>query len=227
MFTAHSPLKNKNLNPGIILTNDNFGVYNHTNANLVYAYRFRLGKGRLAFGLQAGVDVNSINWTQIRTTESGDPNFVPGAGQQITPQAGAGAYYHAKSFYVGLASPNLFNGQINPGMIANFTAGAILKVTEDFRIKPAVLVKRISGSPVEANLSSTFYYKDIAGVGVGYTYNNSAIAYVDIKLNDQLNFGYGYAYMLNELSAYSNGSHEVMLRYLFRYKINAVNARFF
>jgi len=227
MLTAHSPLKNKSVNLGFIVMNDCFGVYNHTNASLVYAYRVRLGKGKLALGLQAGFDSYSTNWNQIRTTDAGDPNFVPTASRQINPIAGTGVYYNTKNFYIGIAAPNLFNGQINPGTIINLTSGVVIKAGDDFRIKPALLIKRISGSPVEANLSSTFYYKDIIGLGVGYTYNSSAVAYIDIRLTEQLNFGYGYSYTLNELNAYSYGSHEIMLRYLFRYRINAVNARFF
>jgi hypothetical protein len=64
-------------------------------------------------------------------------------------------------------------------------------------------------------------------MGLGYTYKTSAMAFLDLKLNDQLRVSYGYDYSVNELSNYSSGSHELMLRYLFRYRIESVNTRYF
>lgn len=227
ILSIHSPLKNKKLNLGAVLINEQFGIYNHTKADLIYAYRIRFLKGKLSFGLQAGVDSYSTNWGKINTQEPGDPNFTPSATRTIKPQAGAGTYYNSKNFYFGLALPNLFDGSFNSYFMTTITSGCIIKASEDFRIKPAVLLKYINHSPVSANISTTFYYREHIGLGLGYTYNNSAMAYTDIRINEQLNLGYGYAYMLNTLSGYTHGSHEIMLRYLFRYKINAVSARYF
>lgn len=227
MLTAHSPLKNKKLNLGITLVNDKFGVYNHTKADIIYAYRVKIFNGKLSLGLQGGVDSYTTDWNRVNTSESGDPNFVASAMRKIIPEAGVGAYYHSKNFYIGVAVPDLFYNGLNKFFMTTLTTGFVYKVNSDFRIKPAVLIKYIKGSPLAPNVSTTFYYKDVVGLGLGYTYSNSAMIYADIKINGQLNFGYGYAYMLNALNAYTFGTHEIMLRYLFRYKINAVSARYF
>ena len=226
-LSAHSPLKNKKINVGGIIINDRFGVFNHTKASLIYAYRIKFLSGQLAFGLQAGIDSYTTDWNKINTSEAADPNFMVLGTRKIIPEAGAGTFYHTKNFYFGLSVPNLFTGSINPDMVSVLSAGCIIKLNENIRLKPAVLVKYINNSPIAPNISTTFYYKKVIGVGVGYTYNTSALAYLDIKLNDQLHFGYGYDYSLNAIQKFTSGSHEVMLRYLFRYKINAVNARYF
>ncbi len=226
-LSAHSPLKNKKINVGGIIINDRFGVFNHTKASLIYAYRIKFLSGQLAFGLQAGIDSYTTDWNKINTSEAADPNFMVSGTRKIIPEAGAGTFYHTKNFYFGFSVPNLFTGSINPDMVSVLSTGCIIKLNENIRLKPAMLVKYINNSPIAPNISTTFYYKKVIGVGVGYTYNTSALAYLDIKLNDQLQFGYGYDYSLNAIQKFTSGSHEVMLRYLFRYKINAINTRYF
>jgi len=226
-LTAHSPLKNKKINLGVILQNDRFGVFDHTKADLIYAYRFKFLKGKLSFGLQAGIDSYTMDWNQINTSDVADPNFQGSATRKIIPEAGAGTYYNSKNFYLGISVPNLFNGSLNNVMVSALNTGCILKLNDNVRLKPTVLVKYIKNSPISANVSTTVYYKDVIGLGLGYTYKTSALAYVDVTVNKQLHFGYGYDYSLNALQAYTVGSHEVMLRYLFQYKVKAFNPRYF
>lgn len=226
-FTFHMPLKNKKINVGAVLVNDQFGFYNHTKADLIYAYRIKFLKGSLSFGLQAGIDSYSANRDRINTQDPGDPNFAPGASRTIKPEAMAGTYYHTSDFYLGLTLGNLLTRGVSSYFLTSVTSGCILKANDHFRVKPAVLFKFINHSPISANISTTFYYKDIIGFGTGYTYKNSAHVYSDIKINQQLNFGYAYAYPLNGLNGYTRGSHEMMLRYLFSYKISVKSARYF
>ncbi len=227
-FGAHTPLKNKKVNVGAVLTNDKFGIFNHTKADLIYAYRLKFLNGNLSFGLQGGVDYQTSNWSKVNTTQSDDPNFSSVSNDQtITPEAGFGTYYYSKSFYLGLATPNFYYGNVSKFRTIIANTGYLLNVTDDIKIKPAVLIKYIYNSPLSANVSSTFYYKDAIGLGLAYTLNTSGIAFIDLKVNDQLRFGYGYDYSLNKLQTYTKGSHEIMLRYLFKYKIDPVSTRYF
>lgn len=226
-LSAHSPLKNKKINIGGTVINDRYAVFEHTKANLSYAYRLKFLNGNLSLGVQGGIDSYSTNWNKINTSDASDPNFVANGTRRTVPEVGAGAYYYNKKFYLGISAPNIYNGNINPDMVTFLNTGCVLKMSDNVFVKPAILVKNIITAPVSANISTTFYYKEIIGLGVGYTYNTSALAYTDIRLNDQLHFGYAFEYALNALQNYSSGSHEIMLRYLFRYKVNTVNSRYF
>ena len=42
-------------------------------------------------------------------------------------------------------------------------------------------------------------------------------------MNDQIRFAYTYDYDFAKLRTFSSGSHEVMLRYEFRYKVQAIS----
>lgn len=227
-FGVHTPLKNKKINLGMVVSNDKFGIFNHTAANLIYAYRFRFLGGNLSLGIQGGVDYTTSSWSKINTTQSDDPNFSSvNNDQKIIPDAGFGTYYYSKRFYLGLSAPNAFNGSISQFRTMIAHTGFLINASDIIKIKPAAIVKYMYNSPAYVNVSSTFYWKDAVGLGVGYTLNTSAMAFIDLKVNEQLRFGYAYDYALNKFKTYSKGSHEIMLRYLFKYKIDPVSTRYF
>ncbi len=226
-FAAHSPLKNKKVNLGLVIISDKFGITEHLKASLVYAYRFKFLKGHLSLGLSGGIDSYKDNWAKARTTQAEDPSFTQQVNKRIYPEFGFGMYYASKKLYLGLSSPSLYNNSFNLYKTFIFNAGGLIDVSENFKIKPAVIIKYILNSPLNVNLSSTFYYRDIAGLGVGCTINSSMLAYIDLKVNDQFRIGYAYEYATTRLNTYTSGSHEVMLRYLFHYKVNTLSTRYF
>jgi type IX secretion system PorP/SprF family membrane protein len=226
-FSGHMPLKNKKINLGALIMSDKFGVSEHNRLNAVYAYRIRLLKGEFSFGLAAGIDVYKANWDQVKTTQLRDPSFTVNADKKILPQAGCGIYYYRPRFYIGVSIPSMFENEFNKYQTSIFNTGFVADVSENFKIKSAVLLKYVLNSPVDINLSSTFYWKNILGLGLGYTINGICMAYMDLRVNDQLRVGYSYDYIFNELKNYSTGSHEIMLRYLFQYKIKVSSARYF
>ncbi len=226
-FAAHSPLKNKKLNLGLVIISDRFGITEHLKASIIYAYRIKFLKGHLSFGLSGGIDSYKENREKTQTTQQDDPSFQQTVNKKINPEFGFGMYYSSTKMYFSLSAPSLYNRSFDLYKTFIFTAGGLINVSDNFKIKPAVIVKYILNSPVNMNVSSTFYLKDILGVGVGYTINSSVLAYLDLKVNDQLRVGYAYEYATTSLNSYTSGSHEVMLRYLFHYKVNTLSTRYF
>lgn len=226
-LSAHMPFKRKKAAIGFLLTNDRFGVSEHTRGTLAYAYRLRLGKGKLSLGVQGGVDMIQSNWGQIKTTQEKDPSFGVVSQRQVLPQVGCGAFYYARSFYAGVSVPELLNTENQEFQTLAFTSGVVLNVGGSVKIKPVVLIRHIRNSPLDINGSATFYWKDVVGLGAGYSVNRTAFAYIDLKITDQFRFGYSYDYSFTALRNYNSGSHEIMLRYLFEYEIQAPSIRYF
>jgi type IX secretion system PorP/SprF family membrane protein len=226
-FGAHTPMRNKANNLGLLVTNDQFGIFTHQKFALAYAYRFRIKNSFLSLGLQGGADYLSSNWSKLNTIQENDPNFSVGQQRTVIPVAGFGAYFHSQKIYFGISVPELYYGGYSNYHSVLTNGGCIIKMSDNFLFKPAFLIKYMQGSPLAANLSGTFYWKEIIGLGAGYTYMTSAMAFLDLRINDQMRVSYGYDYSLNALSNYSSGSHELMLRYLLRYKVEAVNTRYF
>jgi type IX secretion system PorP/SprF family membrane protein len=226
-FTAHTPLKNKKVNLGLILISERFGITEHLKASLIYAYRIKLFKGHLSFGLLGGVNSYKMNWNNIHTTQSGDESFNSTMQKHIYPEAGFGVYFHSQKFFFGLSAPDMYSNTFSLNRTIAMSTGGLINVSENFKIKPALMIKYIMNSPVDANVSTTFYWKDVIGLGVGYSYNTSIIGLIDLKINDQFRIGYSYDYATTSLNKYSTGSHEVMLRYLFHYKVHSLSTRYF
>jgi type IX secretion system PorP/SprF family membrane protein len=226
-LTAHTALKNKKLNLGMVLEKERYGIYSHNKASLSYAYRFPLATGKLSLGAGLGVDVSSYNWNNMQLYHPDDPTFAVNAARSILPDATFGCFYFTKSFYSGFSLQNLIKFPEQGFSSFIFNSGYVISLGENFKFKPAFLMKYLKSSPVYLNGSGTFYFKDIVGLGAGYTINNSYMALIDFKVNEQLNFGYGFQQNLTQLNGYNNGTHELMVRYLFRYQIKAASARYF
>jgi type IX secretion system PorP/SprF family membrane protein len=94
-------------------------------------------------------------------------------------------------------------------------------------IKPSVLLKYLPASPLQYDVTGTFYVSKLLGVGFGYRSSDAIYALLDIKITDQFNLGYSYDFTTSKLKNYSGGSHELMLRYLFKYSVNSKSVRYF
>lgn len=227
---VHSPLKNKKVNLGLIVSNEKFGISANTEANLCYAYRIKWKKNALAFGLQAGVDFIKNDWGLVKTTDQNDPNFIARTETETTPKFGAGIYFTGKNGYVGLAFPTLYKIDTKSSFSSsafNLYSGIVIRLNNDIVIKPSALVKYLQNSPLQWDITSTFYLNKIIGVGFGYRSNDAVYAFLDLKINDQFNLGYAYDFTTSQLKNYSSGSHEIMLRYLFKYNVNSKSVRYF
>lgn len=225
-FGAHTPLKNDHLNVGLVLENDKFGISEHTRAGLIYAHRLKLSKGRLSFGLKGGVDIYNASRSRLNMRDPDDPNFTADYVNVADPDASAGLYYYSDNFYIGYAAAGLLDQWYNYRLMT-LNSGCVLDFSDEIKVKPSFILKYLYNSPLSVNLSNVLYYKNFLGLGLGYTYRSSLQVFADLRLNEQFYFGYGYEYALSRIRHYATGSHEVMLRYLFRYKINASNARYF
>lgn len=221
---AHSALKNRHLNAGILLENETVGLYNRTKAVGAYAYRLKIKKGFFSMGVQAGVNSYSYNWNSLRVTSENDPSFASAGQRENLITAGAGLYYNNKHMYAGLSAPGFLEKNLGTLIL---TGGGLLPVSEAVKIKPAFILKYVQSTAPVVNLSATCYFREFLGIGAGYAIRNSAFLYMDVSINQQLRFGYGFAYPLSRLNMYSPGTHEVMVRYLFKYSVKATSPRYF
>lgn len=227
-FSLHTPLKNKKINVGVTFTNDCYGITTQNKINAMYAYRLFFKKSSLSFGLQLGVDFIKNNWNLIQTSTPNDQVFMGQYSQKTLPQTGFGVYYKAQKFYVGLSSPDLFSFGDSKTLYksAMLTGGYLFDISENVKIKPFVLVKYIHNSPLELDLNAVVYFK-MVGIGYSYRTNDAMVFLVTVNVNKQFSFGYSYDLTTSKLATYVKGSHEIMLKYEFGYKINPQSPRYF
>ena len=217
-------VKQKKIGLGIQLYDDRLGVERTTGLNLSYAFRIQTSeKGTLSLGLQAGLLNYRANLTEVSTFQSNDPVFNQNVNG-LLPAAGAGIYYNSDKFYIGASVPALLKTKISKNNVADISSitgrelhlflasGFVAAINEDLVLKPSLLVKATSGSPVEFDLNTNLWIKNTIAVGGSYRTGDAYVGMVEWQMNRQLRFGYAYDKTFSNLGLYNSGTHELMLR---------------
>jgi type IX secretion system PorP/SprF family membrane protein len=226
--SVHTPLRKKQLNVGLGFMSEKYGVTQKNIFNAYFAYKISFKNSSLSFGVSGGMDITRNYWSDVQTTTAGDVVFNNNREKDISPVAGAGVYYLTKKYFVGLSSPMLLRAgnsskEFKPYIL---NGGFIINLSNDLKLKPSFLVKYISHSPVQADLNINAYYKSF-GLGFSYRSNDAVVFILNYSVNDQFSVGYSYDLTISRLSTFNNGSHEIMLKYEFGYKLNAPGPRYF
>jgi type IX secretion system PorP/SprF family membrane protein len=240
-ISAHMPTKSKTVAFGLQVLDERIGVTNNLSVFGNYAYRVRMGTGRLSLGFKAGVEVLKENLNMITLPQKDDPTFTEAKPTSYLPNFGFGAYYYNDKFFAGLSVPSLLSyresstgsgfSPYNNVQNYNFllTGGVIFKINDNVKVKPSTLLRFHANSPLQYDLNCNviLFKDDLLWVGTSYRSKEAFVGLFEFQVNTQLRVGYSYDYTLGPLSKYSSGSHEIVLRYELRYKINAVNPRYF
>jgi type IX secretion system PorP/SprF family membrane protein len=232
-LSLHTPLKNDKVALGI--TVDNF-----TNANtqynslmLSYAYRVWLGGARLSMGLRAGGYYYSNNFDKLDLRDAGDPAFYNEKG--ITPNFGAGFYLFNQNYYIGLSVPFFLSKPDSTGSVVHdfenynfiFTAGYVFDFSQNFKIKPAVIVDYgLTAIDYQAGFHFILF-NDVLWLGAAYKKGNEVSAMIETQINRQLKIGYAYDYSFTDLSKMGSNTHEIMLRYELKFRADVESPFYF
>jgi type IX secretion system PorP/SprF family membrane protein len=213
---------------GVQLYDDKLGVEKADGANLMLSTHIQVTeKGILSGGLSLGLMNYRIDLMNVqgRFTPS-DPAFYANFNKWL-PDVGLGIYYNTDKFYVGLSVPNVLKSRLSAFDVMNsgiqkvnsthlfFTTGYVFSVNDEVKIKPSTMIKAVSGAPIEADLNTNVWLKDIIGLGFSYRTGDAMVGMAEAQINENLRVGYAYDMTISTLKYYNNGSHEMMVRYEF------------
>jgi len=183
--------------------------------------------GTLSLGLQAGLLNYQARFTDVKTLESNDVSFSQNVNG-IMPAAAAGIYYNTEKFYVGFSTPALLKTKLTLDNTADvstatgkdlhlfLTSGYAFDLSEDLVLAPSVMIKAVSGAPVEFDFNGSLLIQNTLSLGLSYRTGDALVGMAQIKLGDTpLYLGYAYDKTLTNLGNYNRGTHEVMLRFEF------------
>ena len=239
LLSIHSPVGGTKLGLGFIIYNDRIGVSRETGLMTNYAYRMRLGKGKLAMGLGAGLKVMQADWSEVRTTTAGDVEFANDSRSTLSPNFSAGAYYSDQHWFAGLSLPFIlsqrYDAESGTWDVRNdtrqyqpmLTAGRLVDLNRDLKLKPSVLLRKAGGNPLQADLNLNLIWRSCFWIGASYRTMDAVCFSVEVLPTKQFRIGYAYDLGINALSTYHQGSHEVMLQYEFGYSVHAKDPRYF
>jgi len=228
-LSVHTPLRNDRIGLGLSFIEDDLGPQNFSYLYADFSYSIPTGRnGKLAFGLKGGFTQFSFD-TDFRLENSNlsDP-LIYGTEDRWSPNLGAGVYWSTDRIYAGLSAPRILNTDINnqndfqalERVSYYFTAGGVLDISQDFKFKPAVLIKATNGAPASYDLTANFLYREKIWLGGSYRINEQTAAIggiVDFQISRQLRLGYAYEKPISEIADYTTGTHEVLLIYEFKF----------
>jgi len=197
---------------GLTVFNDHTGgLYNKSGASLSYSHKVRLAKSELCFGIAAGA-------AKVGLDANDDPSALY---SDVIPEFTFGAFYKIGNLKLGISVPGLLNVNME---ISNSDDNRLYshlysmisykkKLSDTWDVYPSLLIKTTANhNQIDANIN--FKLRNKLWIGTSYRQDFGATIYVGIDFGRLFSI-YSYDISTNEVSPYSNGSHEFTLGYDF------------
>ena len=200
-----------------------------------YAYKVNIGKGNLSFGLGAGLIMTNTAWSDLVVLDPGDEYLLIDSKVYVVPDLQLRTYYTGRNTLLVFQFQNLLDTTLTltrTNMLSVtiwsdyyylFNTGYLFDTSSNFQFFPSALVVVSPGENIIFDINAYFRVMDRFWFGASYRNNRSISGMFQFQLNEQIKFAYSYDFDFAELQNFSSGSHEVMLRYEFRYKVDAIS----
>lgn len=238
-FNIHSPIGYKGLGLGLSIVNDKIGPTSETNFDVDFSYTvWTSAEGRLSFGLKASANLLDVRFSELNQYTT-DQTLQQDIDNRLSPNIGAGVYYHTNKFYAGLSVPRILEtahfqesslSTAKEQMNFYFITGYVWDLNPMLKFKPTLLTKVVQGAPLQVDLSANFMLNERFILGGAYRWDAAFSGMVGFNVNGNFLIGLAYDKETTELgnAAFNDGSFEVILRYDFiSSKNNLKSPRFF
>lgn len=236
-FSVNTPISYTNLGIGVSATTDRIGPTNSSSLSADISYSIRTSESfKLSFGLKATGNMFNLDTSKLNPGDATDPN-LQNYDNKISPNVGAGVYFHSDKLYFGFSVPSILQDQkYSDNDVAVYKeranyyliGGCVFDLSPTLKFKPAFLTKAVAGAPLQVDVSGNFLINDKLTLGLAYRWGASGSALAGFQITDGLFIGYSYDLESTKLQNYSYGSHEIFLRFdLFNRVNKMVSPRFF
>lgn len=226
LIGADAPIRFLRGGVGINIVQDKYGFFTDMAVKMGYAYHLNLGNGTLGIGLNAQFLNKTLDFNKFIKIDEGDPilSGQSSKGVVITDMS-AGVFLNKPKYYLSLSSTQLLESEKDLGgatgvgtytLRRHYYAGGGYTITSPafpaFTLTPSVFVKS-DGSTLQADFNGMVTYNKKVWGGVSYRLSDAVALMVGMNMKE-LEFGYAYDIPTSRVGA--TGSHEVMLRYIFK-----------
>jgi type IX secretion system PorP/SprF family membrane protein len=224
-LTAHSLFMKKHIGLGVTLVNDKIGAHKNFTALTNYAYHISTGRSSyLSLGIQAGINNRRSDYASL--AGSNDPKLQNPLISHTFLDFGAGLYFRSEKLDAGFSVPQLGRQRynMNDSVTLDFTNTSYLlfsryriSVNEHIDFEPGMLIKFRQDIPLSYDINLNMIYRKVLVAGLSYRKKESLDMLVKAQITQQLQFGYSYDHPIGVIAQLGNGSHELMIQYVFRY----------
>lgn len=214
----------KRLEAGLSVVSDEIGdVVKENNIYADIAYVIPISeRNKISFGVKAGATFFDADFNGFQYSDANpDPAFAENI-HKVFPNVGAGVYFFGDNYYVGLSAPNLLktkhlekgNGIQTIGVeeIHYFiTGGYVFDISENFRLKPAMMAKAVQGAPISFDFTANALFSNRFEIGAAYRLDDSISGLAGFYITPDLRIGYSYDYTLTNMADFNSGTHEIFV----------------
>lgn len=238
-FNVHSPIGYRGVGLGLSVVNDEIGPTSETNFDVDFSYTIWTSReGRVSFGLKASANLLDIRFSELNQFTT-DPTLQQDIDNRLTPNIGAGVYYHTNKYYVGLSVPRFLEtshfqestlSTAKEQMNFYLIAGYVWDLNPFLKFKPTVLTKVVQGAPLQMDVSANFMLNEKFILGAAYRWDAAFSGMAGFNISNNFLIGIAYDKETTDLgsAAFNDGSFEVIFRYDFiSTKSNLKSPRFF
>lgn len=239
VLSLNTPLKNKKMGLGLQIVNDKIGPRNTQQLSLSYAYRLKLGAGKLAFGLRAGMLNYNYDWAKIEYKDNEDVIPTTASENFMIPTFDFGMYYNTKTFYLGAAVDHLnqekFNLLSNDSITSeakkhsNFTAtlGKAFVLNNNLVLKTSALL-RASNTTGNFDVNASILIKNKILFGLTARSSEAFVLITEFNITKNFRLGAGYDFDMTDVAKSTSGSFEIFVGYdIGIFKSKMISPRYF
>jgi type IX secretion system PorP/SprF family membrane protein len=228
----------KQLGLAVGLYQDQVGVEKNQHFQADISYHLRLVENwYLSGGLRLITSNYKADFTQVQNVDPNNPAFTTNYKSGLRINTGFGFLAYNGNTFIGVSMPKAFSrevGATNSGLLdfersESFNlflyGGTTVHFSEDFTLTPSSIIRR-SDAPMQIDINAIVGYK-IFNFGPIFRMNfveenggfDSMGILIGVKfLDEKLHFGYLYEYPLSDLNLSTVQTHEISLRYQFRFR---------
>ncbi len=237
-FSTHSPMRKQNMGLGLSVINNQIGVSSETSIIGDYSFKIKMREGTLNLGLGGGFIMLNSAWAELRANDPNDDLIQNNSPTYLIPEVSLGVYYSTKKYHVGFSLPHMlsytFNSTKDKYMIKNdfarytyiLTGDYIFDLEQQFKYVPSIMLKYQKSDNADFIFMNRLIYMDKYSVGMAFDSEQKVYkGMFQMQLNRQFSLGYVRDFNSTKINQYRKGSHEVMLRYDFKYTIKVHSPR--
>lgn len=223
-FSYNTPIKNKNIGFGFSILSDKIGPQKQTGFYFDYSYFVKVSDYfRLGMGLKGGVSFFRANLTDLITIDP-DPLLGNDIYENFLPNVGVGFFLHSDRTYFGISIPRLIENKVTRDDVTTeyvqvqkihlyIVGGHRFDLSDDFQLKTSTMFKWVKTAPVSFDISALLGFREQFWFGAMYRFDAAYGFIAQFKPIPKMTIGYSYDITISELSAFNNGTHEIMFSY--------------
>lgn len=220
-FTFHTDINQTKAGAGLMTYMDQVGAHRDLGVFGSYSYKLDFGFNRkLSMGMSLGFNQIRTDFTQLTVRDLSDP-FYGTVQQAIRANAGVGAFYYTDNFYVGASVPYILEPTFLEGSVGGYertyflSGGMLFRFGKRLVLKPSTLIRIQEGQALGFDLNGYAYIDNAIAFGVSVRSEGSMVGLFEVKINEQLRFGYAFDYVAGRLDRFTDGTHELLINYRF------------